>query len=365
MDYKLLWLRERFNWMGSHSGYDQVFEAIAKIKINNYASVYHSLEKKPSRLTRKLLSWLIRDLKVSPHYNSSNFTAEVATFWASLFYKPDLIHLSYVESHLGFLPAYKTKSSHPWKLIGTAHQPMSWWRFMHTHPDSISGLDALIVPAQREVSYFEQFLGDRVHFVRHGVDLDFFHPLSITDRNMQNLANPRCVFSGVWLRDFQALSQVIELVLKKNPHIYFDLIINQGTRNNQPEFFRMARHDQVSWHANISDQKLCSLYQQASALVFPLLDCTANNALVEAIACGVPIISNDLSGVRDYTEPSFASLFAFGDIDGMANAVLNLVDDRQECLRRGTAARLYAEQNLCWEQIALQTLDVYQKTLSM
>ncbi len=77
------------------------------------------------------------------------------------------------------------------------------------------------------------------------------------------------------------------------------------------------------------------------------------------MACGLPVVTNDVGGARDYTTPDFADLFPVGDAEGMATATLRLVDDFEERQRRGALARLYTEQNFTWEKIAAKTLDIY------
>lgn len=104
MNYKILWLRERFKWMGSHSGYDQICGAIARVKPNDYVSIYRELDKQPPKGTRRFIYWLARNAKASPYYNLSSMAAEVSTLWKSFLYKPDLIHINYIESNLGILP---------------------------------------------------------------------------------------------------------------------------------------------------------------------------------------------------------------------------------------------------------------------
>jgi glycosyltransferase involved in cell wall biosynthesis len=357
IDFKILWLRERFKWMGQHSGYDQVVESIAKVQPGEHISIFKRTEKKPFKGTKRILAWLAREAYTSPYYTVNSTSVEVFALLKCLIYKIYLVHLTYVENDLGILSDFKDLLS--LKLIGTAHQPVSWWQLMHPNPNAISNLDALIVLSSKELRYFEQFLPDRVYFVPHGVDIGFFQPNpEITEKKYY----PRCIFSGKWLRDIDTLAKVIDEVIFQNPGIRFDMIVPRTSRND-PLFFRIARHEQVTWHTDLSDEQLLKVNQQANMLVLPLLDCTANNALLEAISCGVPVISNKVGGMSDYTRDTFANLSPVGDVDSMVTAILELADSPQQQIVQGKAARAFAEEQLDWNDIALRTLDIYSKVM--
>ncbi|MGF1568068.1 MAG: glycosyltransferase family 4 protein [Nodosilinea sp.] len=350
----ILWLRERFGWMGSHSGYDQLCRVMPTVQAGRYLTTWRDLTQPPPRRSQRFLSWMARNVNPSPFYGLTSTAAEVATVWQCFRQRPDLVHVTYVENQLGLLPGYGQRLSY--KVVGTGHQPTSWWRLHHPHPESVADLDALIVLSSSESAYFRQFLGDRVHVIPHGVDTQFFRPTDSVDGKQ----DPRFIFSGSWLRDLTTLLAVIERVLAKAPAIQFDMIVPYSKRQND-YFYRLARYPQVNWHGGISDHQLCQLYQQASGLLLPLLDCTANNALLEAIACGLPVITNDVGGVRDYTQPSFSTLLPLGDVDGFVDAILEIADSPDLLRRRGTAARQFAEQKLDWHRVAQQTFDLYQR----
>lgn len=352
---KILWIREHFPWMGAHSGYDLLCKKIEEIQPSSYFSFWNKSLEHPPAIHKILFHLISKHSEISPVYNPSSTVAELSATLGCLMKQPQVVHLTYAEKQLGILPYYKQKLS--FKLVGTAHQPTSWWRLNHLHPESIAGLDALIVPSSNTVSYFEEFLPGHAHFIPHGVDTDFFYPLIDRSEASKN-RRPRCVFAGMWLRDFPTLTRVIEQVLKHNPGVCFDIVLPRSKRND-PLLYQIARHDQVFWHANVSDEQLRDIYQQATVFLLPLLDCTANNAVLEAIACGLPILSNNVGGMPDYTTPSFAHLFSLGDVDGFTNTILELVDDSPRCQKMSTAARTFAEQNLTWSRIAQETLEVY------
>lgn len=354
---RILWIREHFGWMGSHSGYDRICDSISNVKSENNTSVWRKPDAYKYKIHKQLLDRIAKGHSVSPFYNYDSTAAELSALWQCFKSQYALVHITYIESILGILPRFK--SSWGFKLLGTVHQPTSWWRLLHPNPKSLCELDGLIVLSQSEVSYFEQFLPDRVYCIPHGVDTDFFHPRA---RIAQSSDYPRCIFSGTWLRDLDSLERVIARVLAHDPRVQFDMIVPRSSRN-QTAFHRIARYDQVFWYAGISDEQLRDLYQRASCILLPFLNSTANNALLEAIACGLPVVTNQVGGTPDYTHPAFAHLHPIGDIDGMAASVLQIVSDQQQQQLMGAKARAFAEQRLCWDHIAKRTLEVYNRLL--
>ncbi|MEM9089717.1 MAG: glycosyltransferase [Cyanobacteria bacterium P01_F01_bin.53] len=356
-EVKTVWLRESFPWMGGHSGYELVCDTVAGLRPGKCQNVYKLPLPYPC-LTKKLLRPITRRVKQSPTYDDTSTKAELDALWRIFSSKAGLVHTVYVERGLGLLPDWKNRLS--FNLVGTAHQPAGLWRLGRHDPASLKGLDALIVLSSREVSYFEEYLPNRVHFIPHGVDLDFFSP---EKHILSGGQSPRFVFCGTWLRDLSTLADVIDALLLKNPSIKFDMVVPASKRGN-PEFYRISRHAQVTWHGGISNEDLRGLYRRATGLLLPLIDCTANNALLEAIACGVPVVSNDVGGIPDYTDDSFAELLPVGDVSGMVEAVLRLIEDKPYQRQRGVAARQFAEKNLRWDDIAARTMQVYESVLN-
>ncbi|HON96437.1 MAG TPA: glycosyltransferase family 4 protein, partial [Deltaproteobacteria bacterium] len=263
----------------------------------------------------------------------------------------------YVENDLGVLPAWKKRLG--FRLVGTAHQPDSWWRLMHRNPGVVSCLDALITVSSREAAYFEQYLPGRVHFIPHGIDTDFFRP----GADLAGREPIRCVFSGKWLRDIGTLARVMDSVLKQKPEIRFEMIVPRDKRDD-PGFYHLARYNQITWHADLSDEQLLKIYQQSSMLVLPMIDCTANNALLEAMACALPVVSTRIGGMPDYTDDAFAELLPGGDAEGMTRAVIRLSEDPQRRRSMGIAARAYAERHFRWDDVARKTGDMYREILT-
>jgi len=103
---------------------------------------------------------------------------------------------------------------------------------------------------------------------------------------------------------------------------------------------------------------LLALYRKSDVLLLPITDCTANNTLLEAMACGLPVVTNDVGGIRDYASDRFALFTGPGDADLMADQLIQLLDNdslRDKMSREAREKALHYD----WRIIANQTKEIY------
>ncbi len=101
------------------------------------------------------------------------------------------------------------------------------------------------------------------------------------------------------------------------------------------------------------------MYQGASAAVLSLAGAAANNALLEAMACGLPIIATDLPAIREYTTSKGTRYVPLSDPILLAESIIDaLSKDRETRARMGKENRSHA-MRYAWPEIAQQTMRVY------
>jgi glycosyltransferase involved in cell wall biosynthesis len=232
-------------------------------------------------------------------------------------------------------------------VVATFHEAgpgLEWLRIDRI----VRTIDAAILVSESQRPYFEALLPpERIFVVPHGVDADFFRPApSLTDA-------PVCMTVGGHTRDFSTLSQAIDRVRRVRPDARF-VAVGTSHGHEGPPFV----HPSVEFRYGISDEALRDLYQRSRVAVFCFRQTTANNGTLEAMACGVPVVSTDIGGAREYVGRDAAILCPPEDPDAVAAAILAIFGDDRLAHRLGRAGRERAEQ-FDFRSISAQHAAVY------
>ncbi|MGH7502653.1 MAG: glycosyltransferase family 4 protein [Longimicrobiales bacterium] len=357
-------IRTHFPHWGEHSGLHQFLKHLDAAEFTVCEHVAHDSDDDfpfANPILRAVLRRAVQRRGMD-WYKLSDATAEWRVLRESRNGSIDLVHYLDGEHSARYLPWLRSFRARP-RLIATYHQPGSALAGLVRRSD-VARLDAITVvsPVQRE--FFEQFTpAVRVHTILHGVDATFFHPAAGGAGNghdafggvdhVEGVAHGpaaapardetfACITVGHYLRDFETLRRVAER-LADHPEICFDVVTNRETG--------LERLRNVRIHRTISDGALRDLYQQADVLLLPLTDCTANNALLEGMACGLPVVTSDLPSVRIYAPDHEAIRVAGPDADAFAHAILELRSSAGRRERMARAARARAR-TLAWPRIA-------------
>jgi glycosyltransferase involved in cell wall biosynthesis len=194
----------------------------------------------------------------------------------------------------------------------------------------------------------------QVQFVHHGVDTEFFKP----DPSRRS-GPPRILYSGVYLRNEAMLVRAVKRLADKGRQVHFDLLVPQHRRNS-PTLWPLLGHPAVSWHGGLNDNQLRALYQNAHLMLLPMNDSGANTAVVEALASGLPVVTTDVGGIRDYGGGSVFPLVANNDDEAMISLVEQYLENTSWREQTGRDCRAFAETHLAWPLIAQRHLNIYQ-----
>jgi glycosyltransferase involved in cell wall biosynthesis len=87
-------------------------------------------------------------------------------------------------------------------------------------------------------------------------------------------------------------------------------------------------------------------------------------SLLEAMACGRPVLVSDIPGNREWVTPGENGwLFPQGDAEALARAILDAVEQRQRLPEMGRAARRLVEQRADWKKNFPRLFEAYELAL--
>ncbi len=272
---------------------------------------------------------LLTDIKVL----SKNFTEE------------KLIHFFNGDITCKFTPYLKRNNT----VITTYHQPPDFFYQFFKNCEHIKRLDGVLVTSTVQQELFNHYLPEeRVFYVPLAVDTKLFIPPPSRVDNNKKI----CLFVGNWLRDFKNMREII-----KNFQLHEDIEFHIITLEQNRHYFHDLKN--VAFFSGLSIGDYLKELQMADLFVVPLKSCTSNLAMLEAMSCGLPIITTDVGGIRDYLDESSTVFHRPGDSNGPADSIADLLQDDNQRQKMSDLARKHAA-NFTWERISTKLKDVYQ-----
>jgi glycosyltransferase involved in cell wall biosynthesis len=345
---EIVYLMNYIPWFGSHTGYERLSSHMEKTGVRT--RVFRPQPGWARYALGKAVSVLRRHGRIPQNDAFARACAELALRRD----KRRLAHLIYGEWHVEFWKDAPLSVRE--RSIISLHQPPSMWDKDGTR--ALSYYQHAIVLWQKDIDWFQSQLGQGVvSFIPHGVDTDFFTP---GDQAFVQPSKIRLLYGGVHLRNLPMLGRIIRILCQSRTDIQFDLLIPVNRRYD-PILTELQNNPQVTWHANLNDEQLRDLYRQAYLMVLPMNESGANTAVIEALSCGLPIVTTDVGGIRDYGGGAEFPIVNNDDDDAMVGLIEEYLSRpalRQEASVR---CRAFAEAKLAWPLIVQKHLDVYRK----
>lgn len=117
--------------------------------------------------------------------------------------------------------------------------------------------------------------------------------------------------------------------------------------------------DRVLLTGYLHDEDLCALYSACRVFVYPSLYEGFGLPLVEAMACGAPVVTSDIPSIRETVADSARCVDPVS-VDDLARAIEELLSDA-EMNRHFSLAGMQRVKSFSWEQTALRTWQVYRE----
>lgn len=342
-------------------------DSIKKIVVS-HRSGHHSEYSGYTQLIKYLDSPTVIDGKQNISYNFAKFKSRLLFHRGGIYntrsvfkiealknelknvHQPTVVHFLNAERDIPNLKRLKKQFSI--SSVATFHKPPTILSESIKSTKYLRQLDGAICVGANQVNFLKEWLGlNRVVYIPHGIDSNFFRPAE----GEKKLDRPKLLFVGQHLRDFDTFNNTVKILLEDIPDLWVDVVLKQQYQN------KILPNERVAIHSGVSDERLRSLYQEATLLFLPLKDATGCNSLLEALACGLPIVTNDVGGVRDYLKGTANVICEVGDVENCVTSIQSLLFDVEKH-RDLVAENIQHAKGFSWETVA-EKIELFYKSV--
>jgi glycosyltransferase involved in cell wall biosynthesis len=206
---------------------------------------------------------------------------------------------------------------------------------------------------------------ERIRVIHSGVERRF-RPVEPDRERLERELGVRspyvlCVGTLEPRKNLAAAVLAFERVQARFPDHSLVLIGGHGWLGEELERTLSETHARVVKPGRVSDERLVELYSGAECFLFPSLSEGFGFPVLEAMACGAPVVASDRASLPEVVGDAGA-LVEPTDPDALAEAVVRLLESperRAEARRRG----LERAARFTWERCAEATVAAYRDAL--
>lgn len=219
---------------------------------------------------------------------------------------------------------------------------------------------AVVTPCEALARYAREHVGipaERVHAVANGVGPEWLaEPPGPTGQGEAGRAR------AVWLGVMQPVKRVPELVRAAAPVAGLDLVLV----GDGPQWGRIedaVTHCDVAARVELAGFRddPAPLLRGADLMVLPSAAEACPMALLQAMACGLPVVASRVGGIPEMVRDGVDGVLVdSGDADGLTVALTALTDDPTRRRRLGANARQRVHERFTIGHCACGLLDVYE-----
>lgn len=123
----------------------------------------------------------------------------------------------------------------------------------------------------------------------------------------------------------------------------------------------LGLEDRVTFCGGVDHAEVARLMQESAVLVAPSRRETLGMVLVEALACGTPVVATACGGPSDIVTPDVGKLVPVEDADALARAITSVLDHPEDYPPE--RLRAHAVRKFAWSKVAEDYLALYRHIL--
>ena len=220
----------------------------------------------------------------------------------------------------------------------------------------LSKADLITCSGKEQMQYLSQFVPEnKLAYLPLCVDTDYFSP----PENNFSYTRPQLLQVGYNRRDFKLLKEVFIKLKVIIPSLTLEMVV----RNKRiVKMFEGIKG--INFHPFLEVNDLKTIYHKTSILILPLKEGGSSQTLNEALACGIPVVTNDYPNLSDYTNSDAVVTCKQGNVDDMVSGCLKIINNEKLRFYMSKKAREHAMQ-FGFKNIYSNLLDIYKQKLGL
>ena len=202
---------------------------------------------------------------------------------------------------------------------------------------------------------------NRIQIIPNGVDTRIFTVLASEHREDIILY----VGSLIKRKGVQHLIAAMPEVLRSSPNCRLVAI---GDGPELPDLQRMVDELHIGSHVSFlgfqPQEEVRAWMQRARIFVLPSVEEGLGVVLLEALACGTPVVASEVGGIPDVITPDVGVLVPPADAPALAAGIHKILETPGKWAEMSSAARVRAVTYYDWDGIARQYTALYQSMLA-
>jgi glycosyltransferase involved in cell wall biosynthesis len=209
---------------------------------------------------------------------------------------------------------------------------------------------------------------NKIEVIPSGVDIRHFKPLKVgKEENM--------VFFLSVLDEFhryKGLDYLLE-ALKRVKKEILNVRLIVGGEGKLLNYYKqkvtsMGLGDNVEFAGFIPDEEIVKYYNKCDIFVLPSISAKQEGfgmVLLEAMACGKPVVTTEIVGIaKDARERNCGKIIEPKNVDALADAVIEVLQDKESAKRMGANGRRLVEEKYGWKKVGEMVQSVYEDVLN-
>jgi glycosyltransferase involved in cell wall biosynthesis len=213
-------------------------------------------------------------------------------------------------------------------------------------------------------------IGDRANELPLGLDTDLFSPGPTSVRSNLRWADREQVVGYVGrlhsIKGVDLLSTAFRRICKELPNARL-LIVGEGEEetNIRRDLARELSHGLVHIEPAMDQRQLPEWYRAMDIIVMPSRYETMSNAVLEALACGIPFLASNVGGNTILGKTGAGWLFKSESAASLSSHLAEILVNQSEMKARGDLGHRYAVTRHSWRATAQRLEEIIRFRLAL